>query len=75
MTAIHVHVMPSEVGEWTVLDEHSGVLSSHPSETEAERAAHAYASRCGAREIMLHDRYGRVHRLLNGDRKQPHRPY
>jgi hypothetical protein len=36
-------------------------LSEHGSETEAERAAARHAVATGAEEIVVHDRYHRVH--------------
>jgi hypothetical protein len=37
-------------------------LSEHGSETEAERAATRHAAAIGAPEVIVHDRYERVHR-------------
>jgi hypothetical protein len=39
------------------------VLSEHLSETEAERAAARLAAVTGAQEVIVHDRYHRVHNL------------
>lgn len=75
MPATRVYVVPGALGDWAVRDEQDRLLSTHGTETEAEQAAHDYARRCGAPEIELHDRYGRVHRVLNGRRETAHRPY
>jgi hypothetical protein len=54
-----IHVLPHERGSWRVQREGDDrPLSEHDSETEAERAAAA----AGASEIIVHDRYGRLHR-------------
>ena len=55
-----LHVIPTPLGSWYVHSApQSNPLSRHGSATEAEREAR----RAGAREIHLHDRYGRVHRV------------
>jgi hypothetical protein len=58
-----LHVVPHQRGSWRVQregDEHP--LSEHGSETEAERAATRHAAAIGAPEVIVHDRYERVHR-------------
>jgi hypothetical protein len=56
-----IDVRCTETGTWSVLHADSEVpLSTHGSETEAERAAQAHASHVGAR-VIVHDRYERVH--------------
>jgi hypothetical protein len=61
MTAAPVlHVIPTPLGNWNVQRApDTDPLSRHGSATEAEREAR----RTGAREIHVHDRYGRVHRV------------
>ena len=50
-------------GVWRVQPEGDArLLSEHGSETEAERAAARHAVEIGAHEILVHDRYHRVHR-------------
>jgi len=59
-----VHVIPGRAGAWTVRTDGSGrVESVHPSTTQAERAAQRLARARGAREVIVHDRYCRVHRV------------
>jgi hypothetical protein len=58
-----VHVVSDRYGSWTVRRENDRrPLSHHGSETEAERAAARHARELGAREVLVHDRYERVHR-------------
>ena len=59
---ISVHVVPGRKGVWTVrgLDD-DAAASVHASATEAERAAHRYARARGATQVVLHDRYARLH--------------
>jgi hypothetical protein len=67
MTASHpIHVIPHARGSWHVRREGEPVaLSEHANETEAERAAVRQANLTGAREVIVHDRYGRVHRTTS----------
>ena len=59
-----LHVMPDTQGNWSVVDEETGVpVSRHASATGAERAARSLASVAHAETIFVHDRYQRVHRL------------
>ena len=62
LTEISVHVVPGRKGVWTVrgMDE-PAAASVHTSATEAERAAHVYARASGATQVVLHDRYARLH--------------
>ena len=54
-----LHVIPDRLGTWTVQREgESTPLSEHGSETEAEQAAARNAAGC---EVIVHDRYERVH--------------
>jgi len=57
-----VHVIPGRKGSWSVRTDADPVaLSMHPSTTEAEWAAHRVARARGARRVIVHDRYGRLH--------------
>ena len=54
-----LHVLPHRLGTWFVQREGDHEpLSEHSSETEAELAA---TREPGADEIIVHDRYERVH--------------
>jgi hypothetical protein len=57
-----LHVMADARGRWRVLDdgEESAPLSEHTTATEAERAAWRH----GARSVLVHDRYCRIHDAL-----------
>lgn len=56
-----IDVRCTETGTWSVVPEDcEAPLSTHASETEAERAAQAHASLEGAR-VIVHDRYERIH--------------
>jgi cytosine/adenosine deaminase-related metal-dependent hydrolase len=49
-------------GVWRVEPEGGDrILSAHVSETAAERAAAVHAAETGAEEIVVYDRYFRVH--------------
>jgi len=67
-----VHVLPGRKGSRSVrIEEDTESFSVHPSTTEAERAAQELARRRGAREVIVHDRYCRLHtRLVEGLRKE-----
>jgi len=61
-TEISVHVVPGRKGVWTVRGaDDDAAASVHASATEAERAAHSYAYAHGATQVVLHDRYARLH--------------
>jgi len=62
LTDTSVHVVPGRKGVWTVRGVDDGAAESmHPSATEAERAARDYARASGATQVVLHDRYARLH--------------
>ena len=62
LTDIAVHVVPGRKGVWTVRGgDDAATASVHGSATEAERAAHDYARVHGATQVVLHDRYARLH--------------
>jgi hypothetical protein len=58
-----IEILPDERGTWRVVDDSmAGVLlSQHPSVSDAELAAKRYADVMDADEIVVHDRYHRVH--------------
>jgi hypothetical protein len=58
-----LHVRSDRKGVWRVHPEDAqrATLSAHVSETQAERAAARHAAATGAEEIVVHDRYERVH--------------
>jgi hypothetical protein len=58
-----IEVLPDERGAWRVVDESSAgaLISEHASATDAELAAWRYAEVLDADEIIVHDRYNRVH--------------
>jgi hypothetical protein len=58
-----LHILPHDRGGWRVQREgDERPLSEHGSETEAEHAAVTHAATSGAPEIIVHDRYARLHR-------------
>ncbi len=58
-----IHVVPHDRGGWCVQCEgDERPLSEHGSETEAELVATRHAAATGAPEVVVHDRYWRVHR-------------
>ena len=62
LTDISVHVVPGRKGVWTVRGVDDGAAASvHTSANEAERAAHHYARARGVTQVVLHDRYARLH--------------
>ncbi len=62
---LSLHVVPERLGSWRVLREGDDEpLSRHGNETEAERAATRHAREIGVREVIVHDRYGRLHRCV-----------
>jgi hypothetical protein len=60
-----IEVLPDERGAWRVVDESmaGALLSEHASATDAELAAWRHAEVLDADEIIVHDRYNRVHVL------------
>jgi hypothetical protein len=55
-------VRSDDRGVWRVKPEGGDrILSAHVSETAAERAAAVHAAETGAAEIVVYDRYFRVH--------------
>ena len=62
LTENSVQVVPGRKGVWTVRGvDDAAAASVHASATEAERAAHDYARVRGATQVVLHDRYARLH--------------
>jgi hypothetical protein len=63
LDASPLHVIPDQVGGWRV--EREGAeqpLSQHDSETEAENAAVRTARDTETSDVVIHDRYDRLHR-------------
>jgi hypothetical protein len=61
-----IHVIPDDRGTWRVEPEGSTApVSRHGNATDAERAALRHADQTGARGVIVHDRYGRLHRSLS----------
>ena len=57
-----LHVLPDRVGGWRVVREgEDQPLSEHNSETDAEGAAVSEARATDTSEVVVHDRYDRVH--------------
>jgi hypothetical protein len=57
-----IHVRCTDGGTWTVhVGEGDDPISTHRSETEAERAARRYSERLGEGRIVMRDRYRRTH--------------
>jgi len=58
-----LHVLPDRVGGWHVQREgEDHPLSEHTSLTAAEGAAVREAGDTGSPDVVVHDRYDRVHR-------------
>jgi hypothetical protein len=63
MTAPVIHVKCTDTGNWLVHPEDCDEpISEHPNETLAELAALEHAAARGNGEVVVHDRYRRVHR-------------
>lgn len=78
-TAPALHVRPDRSGAWHVHAEgEERPLSRHGNETDAERAATRRAAATGAQNVIVHDRYHRVHDVWPGCGRRPltqaHRP-
>ena len=56
-----VHIEPNRQGRWVVRYDDSAHCSEHNSATEAERAARSRMRGEDSVEMLLRDRYGRVH--------------
>jgi uncharacterized protein DUF2188 len=69
-----IEVRCTETGTWGVIvDDADEAISTHISESAAERAAREQAAQRGARVIM-HDRYQRIHEVLVRGRPRPTQP-
>jgi hypothetical protein len=63
-----IHVVCDELGSWRVKrEDEPAPVSQHGNATDAERAALRCAESCGAPEVIIHDRYGRLHRMTCAD--------
>lgn len=57
-----IHVRCTDRGTWMVhVDDGDAPISTHASETEAERAARRYSEGLGEGRIVMYDRYRRTH--------------
>jgi Uncharacterized protein conserved in bacteria (DUF2188) len=56
-----IHVRYSDTGSWVVQPDDRAPISEHPTATAAERAAIAYAATVDDADVVIHDRYARVH--------------
>jgi hypothetical protein len=58
-----IEIRCTQTGTWSVIPADSDQpLSTHVSESAAERAARELAARGGAR-LLIHDRYDRIHEV------------
>jgi hypothetical protein len=56
-----VHVVPGRTGRWSVHAAHAAPAYVHENATQAQTAAWRMATSHGAQQILVHDRYCRVH--------------
>ena len=56
-----IHVVPGRTGRWSVHAAQAAPAYVHENATEAQTAAWRMATSHGAQEILVHDRYCRVH--------------
>ena len=62
----NLHVIPS--GElWNVREEEGAVLSTHPTQEEAEQSAKAWLRENGGGEVFTHRDEGEFSRIRKGD--------
>lgn len=58
-----IHILCTDTGTWTVyVDSDDLPVSAHSNETSAEVAALELARSLGGADVIVHDRYRRVHR-------------
>ncbi len=62
-----LHIIPSG-DSWNVKEEHGGVLSTHATQAEAEKAGKAYARAHGGGEVFTHRDEGAFSRIRKGDK-------
>jgi hypothetical protein len=70
MSESRIHILCSDTGTWAVhIDPGDDPVSEHSSETSAEIAALELARSLGGADVVVHDRYRRVHgAMLDGAR-------
>jgi hypothetical protein len=61
-----VHIIPSG-DQWNARVENGDVVSTHPTQAEAERAAKEYARANGGGEVFVHRDEGEFSRIRKGD--------
>ena len=67
-----IHVISDDRGTWRVQSEGAPApVSRHGSATDAERAAVRQARLTGAPDVIVHDRYDRLHRAYGCGRRSP----
>jgi hypothetical protein len=70
-----IHVRCTDDGTWTVhVGEGEVLISTHLSETDAERVARSYSERLGEGRIVMRDRYRRTHVLREPAPRRRGRP-
>ncbi len=62
----NLHVIPSG-DQWNVRQEEGGVLSTHATQAEAERAGKQWLSDNGGGEVFTHRDEGEFSRIRKGD--------
>lgn len=61
-----LHIIPSG-DSWNVKEENGGVLSTHATQAEAEKAGKAHARANGGGEVFTHRDEGEFSRIRKGD--------
>jgi hypothetical protein len=61
-----LHIIPNG-DEWNAREENGTVVSSHPTQAEAEAAAKSYAKNHGGGEVFVHRDEGEFSRIRKGD--------
>lgn len=62
----NLHVIP-DGDQWNVREEEGGVLSTHPTQAEAERAGKDWLRDHGGGEVFTHRDEGEFSRIRKGD--------
>jgi hypothetical protein len=61
-----IHIIP-DAERWNVRQEQGGVISTHDTQAEAERAGKTYARQHGGGEVFVHRDEGEFSRIRKGD--------
>ena len=61
-----IHIIPNG-DRWNVTEENGGVVSTHDTQAEAERAGKTYARGRGGGEVYTHRNEGEFSRIRKGD--------